>query len=36
LPTPGAAPRAELASLPDVTADTPPAGAVTPKSEPKV
>ena len=36
LPTPSAAPRAPQGSLPDVTADTPPAGAVTPKSDPKV
>ena len=36
LPTPGTVARGPQASFPDVTADTPPAGAVTPKSSPKV
>ncbi len=36
LPTAGTVARGQQASLPDVTADTPPAGVVTPKSEPKV
>jgi PPM family protein phosphatase len=31
LPTPAAAVRVPMASVPDVTADTPPAGVVTPK-----
>jgi serine/threonine protein phosphatase PrpC len=35
LPTPGTAARSPQGSLPDGTADTPPAGAVNPKSAPK-
>ncbi|HWZ92032.1 MAG TPA: Stp1/IreP family PP2C-type Ser/Thr phosphatase [Polyangiaceae bacterium] len=35
LPTPAAAVRPPMASVPDVTADTPPAGVVAPKLEPK-
>jgi protein phosphatase len=34
LPTPGTVARREQPSIPDVTADTPPAGVVAPKSEP--
>ena len=35
LPTPGTVARGPQGSLPDVTADTPPAGAVSPKTGPK-
>jgi hypothetical protein len=34
LPTPGTVVRREQPSIPDVTADTPPAGVVAPKPEP--